>query len=50
MTGVLKWITGGRSSWAVVWIYGKTNGRFDIAEIYQEKRLCREFEVTVVNV
>ena len=28
----------------------KTNGRFDIAEIYQEKRLCREFEVTVVNV
>ena len=31
-------------------IWQKTNGRFDIAEIYQEKRLCREFEVTVVNV
>lgn len=30
-------------------IWQKTNGRFDIAEFYQEKRLCKEFEVTVVR-
>jgi len=27
-----------------------SSGRFDIAEFYQEKRLCKEFEVTVVRV
>jgi len=31
-------------------IWQKTSGRFDIAEFYQEKRLCKEFEVTVVRV
>ena len=30
-------------------IWQKTDGRFDIAEYYQEKRLCKEFEVTVVK-
>jgi len=30
-------------------IWQKTNGRFDIAEYYQDKRLCKEFEVTVVR-
>ncbi len=30
-------------------IWQKTNGRYDIAEFYQEKRLCKEFELTVVN-
>ena len=30
-------------------IWQKTNGRYDIAEYYQEKRLCKEFEVTVVK-
>ena len=30
-------------------IWQKTSGRFDIAEFYQEKRLCKEFEVTVVR-
>lgn len=30
-------------------IWQKTNGRYDIAEFYQEKRLCKEFEITVVN-
>jgi ATP-dependent Lon protease len=27
----------------------KTNGKYDLAEIYQEKRLCKEFEVTVIK-
>ena len=27
----------------------KTTGRYDIAEYYQEKRLCKEFEITVIN-
>ncbi len=31
-------------------IWQKTNGRYDIAEVYQEKRLCKEFDVTVVRV
>ncbi len=31
-------------------IWQKTSGRFDIAEFFQEKRLCKEFEVTVVRV
>jgi len=31
-------------------IWQKTSGRFDIAEFYQEKRRCKEFEVTVVRV
>lgn len=31
-------------------IWQKTNGRFDISEFYQEKRLCKEFEVTVVRI
>ncbi len=31
-------------------IWQKTSGRYDIAEFYQEKRLCKEFEVTVVRV
>jgi len=31
-------------------IWQKTSGRYDIAEFYQEKRLCREFDVTVINV
>ena len=31
-------------------IWQKTNGRFDIAEVYQEKRLCKEFDLTVVKV
>ena len=31
-------------------IWQKTNGRYDIAEIYQEKRLCKEFDITVVRV
>jgi ATP-dependent Lon protease len=30
-------------------IWQKTNGRFDIAEYAQERRLCKEFEVTVVR-
>lgn len=30
-------------------IWQKTNGRYDIAEYYQEKRLCKEFEITVVK-
>ena len=30
-------------------IWQKTNGRYDIAEYSQEKRLCKEFEVTVVR-
>jgi len=30
-------------------IWQKTNGRYDIAEYYQEKRLCKEFEVTVLR-
>jgi ATP-dependent Lon protease len=30
-------------------MWQKTNGRYDIAEFYQEKRLCKEFEVTVVK-
>jgi ATP-dependent Lon protease len=29
-------------------IWQKTNGRYDIAEYMQEKRLCKEFEVTVL--
>lgn len=28
-------------------IWQKTSGRYDIAEFYQEKRLCKEFEITV---
>ena len=31
-------------------IWQKTGGRFDIAEVYQEKRLCKEFNLTVVKV
>ena len=31
-------------------IWQKTNGRYDIAEVYQEKRLCKEFDITVVRV
>ena len=31
-------------------IWQKTGGRFDIAEVYQEKRLCKEFDLTVVKV
>lgn len=31
-------------------IWQKTNGRFDIAEYAQEKRKCKEFEVTYVKV
>lgn len=30
-------------------IWQKTNGRYDIAEYSQEKRLCKEFEITVVK-
>lgn len=30
-------------------IWQKTSGRFDIAEFYQKKRLCKEFEVTVIR-
>jgi ATP-dependent Lon protease len=30
-------------------IWQKTNGRYDIAEYMQEKRLCKEFEVTVLK-
>lgn len=30
-------------------IWQKTNGRYDIAEYSQEKRLCKEFEITVVR-
>ncbi len=30
-------------------IWQKTNGKYDIAEIYQEKRLCKEFDVTVLR-
>jgi len=30
-------------------IWQKTNGRYDIAEYAQEKRLCKEFEVTVIR-
>jgi ATP-dependent Lon protease len=29
-------------------IFQKTTGRFDIAEYYQEKRLCRESEVVII--
>jgi ATP-dependent Lon protease len=30
-------------------IWQKTAGRYDIAEYYQEKRLCKEFEITVIR-
>ena len=30
-------------------IWQKTAGRYDIAEYYQEKRLCKEFEITVIK-
>jgi ATP-dependent Lon protease len=30
-------------------IWQKTSGRYDIAEYYQEKRLCKEFEITVIK-
>ena len=30
-------------------VWQKTNGRYDIAEYMQEKRLCKEFEVTVLS-
>jgi ATP-dependent Lon protease len=30
-------------------IWQKTSGRYDIAEYYQEKRLCKEFEITILN-
>jgi ATP-dependent Lon protease len=30
-------------------IWQKTTGRYDIAEYYQEKRLCKEFEITVIK-
>lgn len=30
-------------------IWQKTSGRYDIAEYYQEKRICKEFEITVIN-
>lgn len=30
-------------------LWQKTNGRYDIAEYYQEKRLCKEFEITVIK-
>jgi ATP-dependent Lon protease len=30
-------------------IWQKTTGRYDIAEYYQEKRLCKEFEITVIE-
>jgi ATP-dependent Lon protease len=30
-------------------IFQKTNGRFDIAEYYQEKRLCKACEVTYIS-
>src|SRR5690606_1308300 len=29
-------------------IWQKTNGRYDLAEYSQEKRLCKEFEVTII--
>lgn len=30
-------------------IWQKTAGRYDIAEYYQEKRLCKEFELTIIR-
>ena len=30
-------------------IWQKTNGRFDIAEVLQEKRKCKEFDLVVVE-
>lgn len=30
-------------------IWQKTTGRYDIAEYYQEKRYCKEFEITVIK-
>lgn len=30
-------------------IWHKTSGRFDIAEFDQEKRICKEFEITVIK-
>jgi len=30
-------------------IWQKTSGRYDMAEYYQEKRLCKEFDVTVIR-
>lgn len=30
-------------------IWQKTNGRYDIAEYYQQKRICKEFEMTVIK-
>lgn len=30
-------------------IWQKTNGRYDMAEYYQEKRICKEFDLTVVK-
>lgn len=31
-------------------IWQKTGGRFDIAEVYQEKRLCKEFDLTILKI
>lgn len=30
-------------------IWQKTGGRYDIAEYYQEKRVCKEFEITIIK-
>jgi len=30
-------------------IWQKTNGRYDMAEYYQERRLCKEFDITVIK-
>jgi ATP-dependent Lon protease len=30
-------------------IWQKTSGRYDIAEYYQEKRLCKQFEITIIS-
>ena len=30
-------------------IWQKTNGRYDLAEYSQERRLCKEFEVTIIS-
>lgn len=31
-------------------IWQRTGGRFDIAEVYQEKRLCKEFDLTILKI
>ena len=48
-------LIGGWDNWRIILgrgldIWHKTSGRFDIAEYDQEKRICKEFEITVIKI